>query len=376
MEDQKLKEFFKFDEADLQMNRNGQFSQGQVEYLNQANREFGRGMRRTSIPFLLAAAAGIVVAILGRSIGWGWILGWGVGWTLLWGLIGWGFIEGSFSKRVLRLGQTKGRIKIALKEGAFDVKRHQSINWSDLVVGTKRFEVQTDLSQFITRGDEYIVYYEKGSNTIVSLEFVAAAGKLSPDPVRLRSVDMDTEAKKLQRHFNFTEADLMANQNGSLSERQTKISAQEEKGSRRIGVFIGAIMLLVVAFLIPSFINSMRTLLNMLQGDMLAAKFFWIFMQTVFGLFILALGGAGIFLIVSQFIGKADYKLKSVRGRANLIKGYSDRRSHAYYDLNIGGIQFDGDGTMQKAIIQDAEYIVYYLESVYRIMSVELVSVE
>jgi hypothetical protein len=103
---------------------------------------------------------------------------------------------------------------------------------------------------------------------------------------------------------------------------------------------------------------------------------FFASVNVIFGLILLGLGAAGIFLIVSQFIGKADYALQQVRGRANLIKGYSDRRSHVYYDLNVDGIQFDGDGSMNKAIIQDAEYVVYYLDKVYRVMSIELVGVD
>lgn len=374
MEEQKQKEYFKFDDADLQINRTGQFSERQIAALKQAQREFGSGMRWTAIPFLLSAVLGIVSAILGRSLGWGWILIWGVGWTLIWGLIGWGFVEGSFTKGKLRFAKVQGRIKIASKEGVFNFKLRKASIWSDLLVGKQRFEVKTDLNQLFTRGDEYIVYYEKGSKSIVSLEFVSAAERFAQDADRLRNVDVEEEAKKLHRHFEFTEADLMANQRGTLSDKQVKRIAKEEKGGRVFGVLIGIFLLIFPVLFMPMTIASFKDITPM--QEYWGVMVFFASVNVIFGLILLGLGAAGIFLIVSQFIGKADYALQQVRGRANLIKGYSDRRSHVYYDLNVDGIQFDGDGSMNKAIIQDAEYVVYYLDKVYRVMSIELVGVD
>lgn len=374
MEDKKLRDFFKFDEADLKANRSGQFSEKQLGMLKQASDEFGRDMRRTAIPFVFVAAVGIVAAILGRGMGLLWILIWGVGWTLLWGVIGWGFIEGSFTKRKYKLGHVQGRVKIGLKEGIFNFKARKSQTWGDLAIGNKRFEVKSNIGEMFTRGDEYIVYYEKGSNTIVSLEFISAAERLASDMNRLSHVDLEEEARKLRKHFSFTEADLMSNQRGMLSEKQMKRTTQEEKGGRLGGVLIGVFLLLFPIFFTPMVIASIKDL-TQIQG-IWAARVLWITLDAVFGLVLLALGAAGIFLIVSQFIGKVNFKLLSVRGRANLIRGFSDRHSRVYYDLNVGGVQFDGDNSMHKVIIQDAEYIVYYLEGVYRIMSIELVSVD
>jgi phenylalanyl-tRNA synthetase beta subunit len=69
MEDQGLKEYFKFDDADLEMNCNGQFSKKQIEILTEMRKEFSRGMRRTAIPFVLSAVMGPVSAIVERSMG-------------------------------------------------------------------------------------------------------------------------------------------------------------------------------------------------------------------------------------------------------------------------------------------------------------------
>ena len=374
MNQQMLRGYFQFDESDLEANRAGRFTEKQIQRLEEARKEFGRDMRRTAFPFVLAALVGIFAAIFGRSMGWVWILIWGFGWTLLWGLLGWGFIEGSFTKRKYTMLKVKGRVKVGLKEGLFNFKLRKLILWSDLVVGNKRFEVKTDLNQLLNRGDEYIVYYEKGSNEILSLEFVSAAERLSPDAERLDNIDLEAEAKKLRKHFAFTEADLMSNQNGMLSEKQIQRNKKEERGGRGLGIFFGAFLLLFAALFLPMLVNAIKTMYQFL--DILWVNILFISVLSVVGLIFVGIGGAGIFLIVSQFIGSSNYELKSVRGHANLIRGYVDRSSHVYYDLNVGGVQFDGDSGMPKAIIQDAEYIVYYLDKIYRVMSVELVSVD
>ena len=372
MEDQKLKEYFKFDETDLELNRKGQFSEKQIGILAGEAGEFSKDMRRTAIPFVLAAVLGPLSAILGRSMGWVWILIWGVGWTLLWGVIGWGFVEGSFTRSKFMLAQVKGRIKIAMKEG-YSSKRRKTEIWSDLLVNRKRFEVETDLSNMMMRGDEYIIYYNKGTNRIVSLEFVSPAEKPLPDAERAGKVDFEAEARKLRKQFDFTEADLMANQSGALSEKQKERTAKEEMGGKALGLIIGAVLFLVGLAFGRLALDSMKTITQMPE---LWLKILWGSFSLIFVLFVLALIGGGAFLIVSQLIGKNQTKLLNIRGRANLIKGYGDRRSHVYYDLYINGHEFDGDGSMPKAIMQDAEYIVYYMEGAERIMSVELISVD
>lgn len=368
MEDQKLKEYFNFDDTDLESNRQGQFSQKQIDLLTKARNEFGKDMRRTGLPFVLAALVGPISAIWGRSMGLGWILIWGIGWTLLWGVIGWGFIEGSFNRQKFNLVKVKGAVKIAMKE-SYSLERRKTEIWNDLTIGRKRFEVETDLNSIVQRGDEYIVYYEKGANTIVSLEFVSAAEK--PSQAERTDIDFEAEAKKLRKQFGFTEADLMANQRGMLSERQIAQIATNEKGGKTLGVIIGAILLLVGALLAKPIMNWMKQAVQMPE---LWLQTLWKVAGGIFGLFALAMVAGGVFLIVSQFIGKNNTKLLNIRGRANLVKGYGDRTTHAYYDLHINGHEFDGNSTTNKAIIQDAEYIVYYIEGVEEIMSIELVS--
>lgn len=140
-----------------------------------------------------------------------------------------------------------------------------------------------------------------------------------------------------------------------------------------IGLAIGAILLLV------PIVFGRGTLLWFQWLDQMK-DLFWIWILwggagLIIALFVLLAGLAGIFLIVSQIIGKAPSKLLSIRGRARLVKGHGDRFSHIYYDLYINDHEFDGDSSMNKTIIEGAEYVVYYLEKVERIMSLELIQV-
>jgi hypothetical protein len=53
----------------------------------------------------------------------------------------------------------------------------------------------------------------------------------------------------------------------------------------------------------------------------------------------------------------------------------ANRSGSVYYDLYINDEEFDGDGDhFPKAIIEGAEYIVYYTKGAQQIVSAELVS--
>jgi len=64
-----------------------------------------------------------------------------------------------------------------------------------------------------------------------------------PDMEKTSVIDFEAEAKKLRKHFEFTEADLMANQSGVLSEKQMKRIAKEEQGGKKLGWIIGTTLL-------------------------------------------------------------------------------------------------------------------------------------
>jgi hypothetical protein len=189
-------------------------------------------------------------------------------------------------------------------------------------------------------------------------------------------VDIETESKKLRRHFKFTQDDLEENRRGVLSKKQMERIAYYERGGKLMFIIIGTLLLIFPVGFAKTIITGIS---SSYQNNFILEHAAWawgltVAIQVIFGLFLLAIGIAGIFLIVSQFLKIKPYKLVSIRGRARLEKGHGRRFSHVYYDLHINEQQFDGDSTMNKVISQGVEYIVYYLESNAEIMSIEKAS--
>lgn len=191
----------------------------------------------------------------------------------------------------------------------------------------------------------------------------------------LKTTDNETEVKKLRRHFKFTIDDLEENRRGVLSKKQIKRIAYYERGGKIAFSIIGVLLLVFPIGFSKMIISGIITTY---QDEFFFEKAAWVWgliltIYAVFGLFLLAVGVAGIFLIVSQLLKTKPYKLVSIRGHARLEKGHGNRFSHVYYDLHINNQQFDGDSTLNKVVVQGAEYIVYYLESNAEIMSIEKV---
>lgn len=176
---------------------------------------------------------------------------------------------------------------------------------------------------------------------------------------KTNSVDFETETKKLRKYFKFTEADLAANRNGNLSEKQ-KDRIRKEAGSLRKWVLIIGIILLGIAVYGVFGFNI---------------NFFGIFPALIWGL---VWGIPGVLLTVLGISSTPQFELLSVRGPAKFERGTTSRRdyrSSVYYDLHINEQEFDGDGDhFPKTMIEDAEYIVYYTKGAQQIVSAELIS--
>ncbi len=181
---------------------------------------------------------------------------------------------------------------------------------------------------------------------------------------------VEDEAKKLRRHFKFTEDDLEVNRRGELSDKQKARLEKYDAGGRKLGITIGSLLVgggvvfgaigyfMYAAYNDPFFRNSENWIFTVAPAGCMGA----------FGLLLAA---AGIFLIVSQFIKHKPFKVLSVRGPARLEKGTMSHSQRAYYDLYINDQEFDGDGSMPNLIQQGVEYIVYYLNTTQEIISVE-----
>ena len=167
MEDQKLEAYFKFDEADLETNRQGRFSEKQQARLIENDRKIQRKWGWRSIPLFLVAGVGPIMAISsGDFFGWGWKISWGLVWTGLWGGIALIMLLSFLSKpKKLVFAKTTGKVNI----GTDAHTRSTSLR---LHIGRHGFDIEEDILDAMTQGAEYTIYYEKDWDEIVSAELV------------------------------------------------------------------------------------------------------------------------------------------------------------------------------------------------------------
>ncbi len=176
MSDEQLKQYFKFDGADLAANRMGQVTQKQIARLAKevtSSRNFGLigGSLLVIVailPTLLTVAGGAV-----QSMRIGFILPWVCLWLPIWGGIGYVLIRGAFSKRVITLQKVEGPINIVKVEST-DSEHHTSYDY-ELHIGGKEFNVDSDLANYMMQGDTYAIYYATDVEDILSVEPIMKA---------------------------------------------------------------------------------------------------------------------------------------------------------------------------------------------------------
>lgn len=180
MIDQQLMNYFKFDLADLEANRNGRFTEKQKARLaaeDQSSRKWSLG---GGLGLIFIAAIGLAGAIAGWigdpdwvfRIGFG--LGFGCIWPLVWGGLGWGILSNSFSKHQFKLARVQGRANIVRRE-SYSSEHHTTSVCHELHIGGQEFDVEEDLADVIMQGDEYTLYYIDGSDEILSAELMSKA---------------------------------------------------------------------------------------------------------------------------------------------------------------------------------------------------------
>jgi hypothetical protein len=177
MIDQQLMDYFKFDQADLNANENGQFTEKQKVRIFKEDKSGRRWSRIGGIGLLLIAAMGFGGAVLGwiADPDWGFRIGFGLGfgviWPLIWGGIGAFLIKNSFSKHQFKLTKVQGRVNIVSRE-SYSSEHHTTSIYHELHIGGKEFNINEDLADVMMQGDEYILYYIDNSDEIMSAELV------------------------------------------------------------------------------------------------------------------------------------------------------------------------------------------------------------
>ncbi len=176
------------------------------------------------------------------------------------------------------------------------------------------------------------------------------------------------EDKKLMEYFQFDDADLYANRNNTLTEKQrTRLTA--ELKSKRTKQTVLAYFMFFLALV-----------------GVMAAVFVWLLPDSDLGLRIgFAIGFGLVWPAVYIFMGMIflppasymDLELASATGHVNIVRVESyDPETHAAssrYDLYIGSNRFTADHKVGGIMLQGDEYTVYYLKNSNKIISAEFV---
>jgi len=174
VDDQKLMDYFKFDEADLQANRNGQFSTKQAAALSEDGKEDKKYALIGGITGLVVVVFGIgaiVAGLLFPKLLIGAFIGPFV--VFFFGILAVKGFRGAFTKFQIKLQKAEGLVNI-VKERRMVDDRHYYVY--EMHIGDETFEVDSDLASIMLQGDVYAVYSVEGSeDEILSAELISKA---------------------------------------------------------------------------------------------------------------------------------------------------------------------------------------------------------
>lgn len=174
--------------------------------------------------------------------------------------------------------------------------------------------------------------------------------------------------QQLMDYFKFDQADLIANQRGQFTTKQSARILQEDKSNRGGSRVFGIILLFIAAI---GFFGAVAAIIT--DDDWGFRIGFGIGFGCVWPLI---WGGLGFGLLSSSF-GKHEFVLAKVQGRVNIVRAEShnsDHTIHITHELHIGGQQFNVRADLADVMMQGDEYILYYIANSSEIMSAEWVS--
>ncbi len=178
MVDQQLMSYFKFDDADLYANQNGQFTAKQKARIIQEDKSSRASSRGWGIFLMLIGLLGLVIAIVAgiAESDWGFRIGFGIGfgliWPVVWGGIGFLLAKDSFEKHDFKLARVQGRANLVAHE-SYNSSSHTTTVSHELHIGGHEFDVEEDAADVIMQGDEYVIYYVDSTDEILSAEQVS-----------------------------------------------------------------------------------------------------------------------------------------------------------------------------------------------------------
>ena len=189
MQDQKLMDYFKFDEDDLAANRLGSFTDKQKARLAREGKSdrtkhyIGAGCLLIVTIFLVLVA--VALAFFARPP----LKGWDKIWIAVFGFLAlWPFffmisnLQSAFAKFQVKLQKVEGPVNIIKAERTstdtdLDGMSHTSHYFAyELHIRGEEFDVDEDLADVMMQGDTYAIYYSEGSEgDILSAELISKA---------------------------------------------------------------------------------------------------------------------------------------------------------------------------------------------------------
>jgi|SRR5271157_2520837 len=164
MQDQKLMDYLKFDEVDLQANRNGLVTEKQKARMVK-DAKSGITDNLFAYLFLFIGLIGFVIAVVtGISVpDWTFRISFGLGfgciWPLAWGGIGVrSLLNSSSSKHQFTVARIQGAVNIDSRQ-TYDLNNRPDIVVHTLRIGGKSFHAEPGLAEAMTLGAQYIIYY-------------------------------------------------------------------------------------------------------------------------------------------------------------------------------------------------------------------------
>jgi len=161
------------------------------------------------------------------------------------------------------------------------------------------------------------------------------------------------ENQKLAQYFKFNETDLQVNRGGKISEKQLS--------HIKSNFGLGKILFLIAGLVILA--ASIQPLITFISSGKTNNPILWIF--PVISLFIgLTVDG----WLLRRLLMKDEYHLGKVEGHANIVTSSGNHTT--YYELHVGGQEFDVDEGISDIMNQGDSYIVYYIKEYNDILSV------
>lgn len=178
------------------------------------------------------------------------------------------------------------------------------------------------------------------------------------------------KATALANLFNFDDADLDANRQGRLSDKQRTHLVAADRTSRLwagvsgLGLWVIAIAPLLYLAWLMGVAAPPANIFN-------AALFPWLC------IWLPLWGGLGVFMLRRLFNRPVDTTVAKAAGPLNIVgveRRGSGGRTYTAYVLQVAGQQLEVSGELRSYDVQGETYAVYYLPNAKQIMSLERVN--